>query len=875
MLTEQDKQKLDGIVQKMIQNKEPDNRIRMVVEDFKKLHDTPAPQPQPQPVKRDVLGLPVVKNPLEAAGKILESGANIVKRAVGDTIQTYQDTPRKVAEDIQAGAEDLSKGGVWNVAKGLGKGGLRTAADVAGAIFAPVSSTIGESMREVGADKALQSVADYAVEKSGITDQKWFQDFAVKHPNAAEDFDRALTLTMSGMDKSKIEPARMAGEAKSAIRSVADTSVKAGKAGAGATASVVKAPVRLTGEVGKQGVSQISGMNKNTISDIFQNPEMYTKENMANISRESIAKEVKTGLEGKISELDNGGKAYSAIRQNPEVITIDKPFMDKVLKQFGLKVDEKGKVYADTKSATRNKGDLNAIQEVYDTWGQKTDFTTHEFLNMRSDLQGLSRFDLLSGKSKVSDKVGKKMYYEANKNIRPKIVGLEELDNAIAPKISKLKTLRKDYLTKEGELKDGAINKIANLTGTGKIKVLNRLEDAVPGITRKISLLRSIEDIQHSKDVKVGTYVKGGIVAGSTMTGGLPGAIISMILTSPDLIVPILRAYGYGAKVPNRIVNSIIRKFDTAEKLSARELDTLDQAMRTVNEYYSKENIARRKMQAEMDKKPKALPMPRSEYKSQVGSGRTINLPERSQSTMDKAELRRIANVEVKKEMERLFGKDSTLRLPEGGKNQNAAETKKLPRKGQSSSSVSERERAVRETRKTDKKIDTAKLTKHINRKEWWRTAENESGKKERGQFLASSFREAEFYGRPLDKPFKTNIQKPLVGDEKTIMRKLGLEAPKEDISIEERFYIDKKMAQEATKQGYDAIALMSEKGFQTFRETGKIPRSIELNDLSNMGKKRSVVQKNSEAPKMRTIYKYEKGKEKNNGNYRLRKVNK
>jgi hypothetical protein len=44
------------------------------------------------------------------------------------------------------------------------------------------------------------------------------------------------------------------------------------------------------------------------------------------------------------------------------------------------------------------------------------------------------------------------------------------------------------------------------------------------------------------------------------------------------------------------------------------------------------------------------------------------------------------------------------------------------------------------------------KLVRHINRKAWWHVPPRDPRAYEkRGKFLASSFREAEFYGRPHD----------------------------------------------------------------------------------------------------------------------------
>jgi hypothetical protein len=62
------------------------------------------------------------------------------------------------------------------------------------------------------------------------------------------------------------------------------------------------------------------------------------------------------------------------------------------------------------------------------------------------------------------------------------------------------------------------------------------------------------------------------------------------------------------------------------------------------------------------------------------------------------------------------------------------------------------------------------KLISHINRKAWWHVPPADPfAYRKRGKFYASSFREAEFWGRPVDQPEQVRISNPLVGDEGTI----------------------------------------------------------------------------------------------------------
>ena len=123
-------------------------------------------------------------------------------------------------------------------------------------------------------------------------------------------------------------------------------------------------------------------------------------------------------------------------------------------------------------------------------------------------------------------------------------------------------------------------------------------------------------------------------------------------------------------------------------------------------------------------------------------------------------------------------------------------------------------------------------LVAHINRKSWWHVPPRDrNAYSKRGKFLASSFREAELWGRPLEEPQSVAITKPLIGDEETIEKQLfGRRVSSEDIAIEERWKLDAKIKSAALRKGYDSIVLLTPRAFTEFQSTGKLPRSMELN---------------------------------------------
>jgi hypothetical protein len=131
-----------------------------------------------------------------------------------------------------------------------------------------------------------------------------------------------------------------------------------------------------------------------------------------------------------------------------------------------------------------------------------------------------------------------------------------------------------------------------------------------------------------------------------------------------------------------------------------------------------------------------------------------------------------------------------------------------------------------------------AKLINRINRKVWWHcTPIDPQSYGKRGKFFSSTYREAEFYGRPNDEPERVTVTNPLIGDNDSIETALlGAPAARKPYAwrtaADEQFKIDAKLYEAGRKQGYDAIVLMSPVNYARFISEGRLPLSIELNLL-------------------------------------------
>lgn len=320
----------------------------------------------------------------------------------------------------------------------------------------------------------------------------------------------------------------------------------------------VEAAGRFAGDVTTSAVSHLTGLEPSTIRKIIADPKQFSKIQQENATRGGLAGEVRSAIETRLEDLSDVGKGYQSIRSSNQVAQVPPGWIDEVLLNKGLKIGKNGKITADSNSITRNPADLRALEKFYKDWSKKKQLSPNEYLNMRSDLGELSKFDKLtgSGKTRASETVGKDLYAKANELIRDKsFEELSALDEVYRVEREFLDGVQKDYFNRDGTFKDGAPGKIAN--ALNKEGLRERLEALIPGISKRIEILKAVEDIQKASGIKVGTYGRILAGAGGYATGGLPGLIVSEIITSPSMAVPILRSYGYLGEKAAPIVNTL------------------------------------------------------------------------------------------------------------------------------------------------------------------------------------------------------------------------------------------------------------------------------------------------------------------------------
>lgn len=295
-------------------------------------------------------------------------------------------------------------------------------------------------------------------------------------------------------------------------------------------------------------VGKLAGFEPSTIDAIRTNPESFTPEQIANVTREAVAKEVGTALNERITSLDETGASYKPIKDSTLEIPVSHNFLEDQLRTVAKVYVQDGKIIPTTVSKL-TKSDLPKLQDILDTYKpafQKGTLTPEEFLTLRKKLDAAAYGENGIKNSTVAE-VASQIRGKLNASYRQAVPGLEELDTKFSTQIKDLKDLRKGLIDKDGNLTDSAYSMVANASNPSNASRLARLEQIVPGITQKIKVLKAIEDIQRSMGNKVGTYgssiAKAGGAIGGLATGHLGVAatgFAAMIISEPANAVKII-----------------------------------------------------------------------------------------------------------------------------------------------------------------------------------------------------------------------------------------------------------------------------------------------------------------------------------------------
>lgn len=315
---------------------------------------------------------------------------SIIPNALEQIGSTYSSYPSKIAMSISQGARDYNQPLGLNNLLSLTKVGLRIAGDTVGAVFAPIGGTISSILKGTGAQSLIDKAGEGIANATGLADNKAFQDFAMKHPQAADDFGRALNLILgvSGNENINLK--------KGATDFINNTKASLTEAPQETftrnldTAKEVLYPKFTAKEKANLPLKDVPGiLGDKSVPDLESVP--YIKpvlEAVANLpediqlSKRDTPSVVDSKLNQGISRLHQGTDSY-LFEQKPNTIftpkTFDESFSQRVLtpiaKEFGYKSPE-----------------VDAVSEAYGVFKNLIeDPDAHGVYKARQELQGVMK----------------------------------------------------------------------------------------------------------------------------------------------------------------------------------------------------------------------------------------------------------------------------------------------------------------------------------------------------------------------------------------------------------------------------------------------------------------------------------------------------
>lgn len=344
------------------------------------------------------------------------------------------------------------------------------------------------------------------------------------------------------------------------------------KATAGALGTGAKYTNPLTPVVA--GGSALLNQTKK-LSDVIANPKDYTPENIAAASSEKITQDVQDAFDAKRATLSETGSGYAPFRETPTAITTAPAQLDNILRD-SLKVDvTDGVIKPTSTSLLRDTTSINKLQGVYNTY--KTDFLngsmdSEKLLNLRTDLAKIAYNDLGIKNSDVAT-LAAKVRGVVNDTYRSQVPGLSELDTSYSSQLNDLNDLQDGLIYKtgsnKGELKTSFINGATKAIKNGDTDKLAQLEQIVPGITRRLEIMKSIKDLGNP-DFTVSLLEKGGLAQG-LLTGNIKTmalAATTMILSKPTIAVPLMRALGANLDLVKQVMANLSKSITAGASLN-------------------------------------------------------------------------------------------------------------------------------------------------------------------------------------------------------------------------------------------------------------------------------------------------------------------
>lgn len=490
----------------------------------------------------------------------------------------------KLINNVEEGAKDIQKGmqigglaGVPSALKGITKVGLRSAGDVAGAVYAPIGAAIGAT----GIGGVFNKIAEAKPSQGSIidriTDIPAVQNFVSERPNLEEDFTRALNLYFAAKETGKIEPRTVVPRTVNQIKAVGTT--------VGSVASKLN-PLNVRENLGIAAEKQVV----KDIDNLFKSNKTITR---------------------RSAEAENRGVPLKETFSDPAVYD-------------GLKVEN---------------GRINATKAI-----ETLDTRIENLLNAkRAMLPEIDRLVPAVDKSMVRN--------NAVANIQGKYLLENEkllikaIDDQLAPYPDKLPPSVIDDIRAKARAEARNAQGLQKSSSeyaaleNGARKTIFDVTDNLPVSNAKEFTTLNV----YVKDMIIAKTFAENVLNGQAVKGGRLGGYLGRAIGATAL-----SGYGVFATLAGAEIGGLITNILTNNQLGSSMKMVL---IRNLTDNPAVLLQAEKLLGGLKNTQPLQLPAPTSQFKTQVGSGKTIELGPKTQSSIDTQEMLNISRQNTAKSM--------------------------------------------------------------------------------------------------------------------------------------------------------------------------------------------------------------------------------
>lgn len=345
-------------------------------------------------------------------------------------------------------------------------------------------------------------------------------------------------------------------------------------------------------KMGEFVVNKLTGLSEEERKFIRENWDIVDDYLKGNRSAEEIADLIKTRFDDLLEWKRNVWEFYNFIKNNENALVktnwivsgikwILSDLWIKIGKNWVLKFGELSFTPTQQKQLQGVYNYVKALENMGDSVSAKDVWRARQLIDTMANWEGNSKVWL---DAEVMNNI-RSMRWKIDDALKEQVAWFKDADSQYRELSNLVKELKKDWFTKEGNLKDNALSKIRNLTNKGNEAKLERLEKQFPGITNSLKGLGVSQSIEKASKMMVGQYAQQLLIwwwLWQLISGDLSiaTALIGAWILTPKNLVKILKREG---NFMNKW-KSIADKLSVGTALNKSNLDRLKRFLVENNE---------------------------------------------------------------------------------------------------------------------------------------------------------------------------------------------------------------------------------------------------------------------------------------------------